>query len=97
MLSLAKDMTQQDPAKRPTIEEVIKRFNDIMARLSGFRLRSRIVPKSDIKFPPAYLVKEFIHLFRTASYIFRSLPALPPSRTYVATCSSRTWFSTFSL
>lgn len=79
MRSLANDMIQEDPAKRPSIDEVIKRFNDIMARLSWFRLRSRIVPKSDIKFPPVYLVKEIIHVFRTASYILRSLPALPPS------------------
>lgn len=79
MRSLVNDMTQEDPAKRPKIDEVVKRFNDIMVRLSWFRLRSRIVPRSDIRFPPVYLIKEFIHAFRTVRYILRSLPALPPS------------------
>lgn len=80
MRALANDMTQEDPSKRPKIDEVVDRFNQIMKRLSWFRLRSRIVPRSDLYFPPTYVVKEIIHVFRTAGYILRGLPALPPQR-----------------
>ncbi|KAF5366792.1 hypothetical protein D9758_006479 [Tetrapyrgos nigripes] len=41
---LVTDMTQDDPAKRPDIDEVVKRFDEIVHRLGYFKLRSQFWP-----------------------------------------------------
>ncbi|KAJ7902377.1 kinase-like domain-containing protein, partial [Mycena leptocephala] len=41
MHSLVADMVNEDPAKRPSMDEVVRRFSDTKARLSEWTLRSR--------------------------------------------------------
>jgi hypothetical protein len=40
-------MFQDDPAKRPTIDEVVSHFDDIQHGLSSWKLRSRVIKISD--------------------------------------------------
>ncbi|KAJ7148994.1 hypothetical protein C8R43DRAFT_925245, partial [Mycena crocata] len=47
MKALADDMTAEDPAKRPTMDEVVERFAVIRNGLSSWKLRSRVVKASD--------------------------------------------------
>jgi hypothetical protein len=47
MISLVDAMTDEDPEKRPVIEDVISRFSRIRNSLSGFKLRSPITFKQD--------------------------------------------------
>ncbi|KAH7903355.1 hypothetical protein BJ138DRAFT_1168237 [Hygrophoropsis aurantiaca] len=44
---LVADMVQDDPNKRPTIDEVVSRFDTICKGLSSWKLRSRVVPKGE--------------------------------------------------
>ncbi|KAJ6496860.1 hypothetical protein DFH09DRAFT_945771 [Mycena vulgaris] len=44
MRPLVSDMVQDDPAKRPTIDEVVARFDEIRAGLSSWKLRSDSPP-----------------------------------------------------
>ncbi|KAJ7748427.1 hypothetical protein B0H16DRAFT_1553380 [Mycena metata] len=48
MRPLVSDMVQSDPAKRPTIDEVVSRFQEIHSRLSWWKLRSRVVKKTEV-------------------------------------------------
>ncbi|KZV77314.1 hypothetical protein PENSPDRAFT_621715 [Peniophora sp. CONT] len=48
MRPLLSSMTQEDPSKRPKIEEVVQRFGELRASLSKKTLRSRIVDKRTI-------------------------------------------------
>ena len=43
MRPLLLDMTQEDPSKRPKVNEVIQRFPEVRASLSESQLRSRVV------------------------------------------------------
>ena len=73
MRPLVEDMVQDDPKKRPTMDEVVERFDKIRASLSWWILRKRLVPLED-EFPILATIR---HLFRTAidTLAFRS--ALP--------------------
>ena len=42
MVPLVNDMVQDDPTKRPTIDEVVKRFEEIRRSLPWWKLRSRL-------------------------------------------------------
>ncbi|TFK74330.1 hypothetical protein BDN72DRAFT_81540 [Pluteus cervinus] len=42
---LINDMVQNDPAKRPTMDEVVKRFEEICKEHSSWKLRSRPAPR----------------------------------------------------
>ncbi|KAH7904082.1 hypothetical protein BJ138DRAFT_1073715 [Hygrophoropsis aurantiaca] len=44
---LMADMVQDDPSKRPTIDEVVSRFDITCKGLSNWKLRSRVVPKGE--------------------------------------------------
>ncbi|KAJ7141188.1 kinase-like domain-containing protein [Mycena epipterygia] len=72
MRSLVNDMVAQDPAQRPTMDEVVVRFAAIRSSLSWWKLRSRIAKQSD--FP---LFRSFNHWFRRIGYILRRTPAIP--------------------
>ena len=73
MRSLVDDMVQDDPAKRPTMDEVVQRFDKIRASLSWWTLRRRLVPLDE----DSPVLATIRHLFRTAidTLAFRS--ALP--------------------
>jgi hypothetical protein len=45
MKSLVADMVKDDPKQRPTMNEVVTRFDDITKRLSSWQLRSRLKKK----------------------------------------------------
>jgi hypothetical protein len=47
MRGLIDAMTDENPAKRPTIEEVIEKFDDIRSSLSTVKLRSPIISKKE--------------------------------------------------
>ncbi|TFK47138.1 hypothetical protein OE88DRAFT_1714631 [Heliocybe sulcata] len=44
---LIADMVQDDPGKRPAIDEVIARFEQIVKHLSSWKLRSRVIHRDD--------------------------------------------------
>ncbi|VDC04962.1 unnamed protein product [Peniophora sp. CBMAI 1063] len=45
MQPLVSDMMQDDPSKRPTIDEVVQRFEELRSTLSVDKLRSRVVDR----------------------------------------------------
>ncbi|KAI0368266.1 hypothetical protein BV20DRAFT_1022672 [Pilatotrama ljubarskyi] len=75
MQSLVADMVQDDPAKRPTINEVIERFDKICASLGAWKLRSRVVHKKDSSIVGFF--RTIRHVYRTANYILTRKPAIP--------------------
>ncbi len=75
MQPLVSDMVQDDPEKRPTIDEVVGRFDILMGSLSTWRLRSRLPMRGE-----HWLMRSFraiAHVFRTIYYILTLRPALP--------------------
>ncbi|KAJ6603309.1 hypothetical protein DFH09DRAFT_1354580 [Mycena vulgaris] len=74
MRPLVSDMVQDDPAKRPTIDEVVARFDEIRAGLSSWKLRSRVVKKSDFRFNIPRILS---HWVRRVGYIVMRVPAIP--------------------
>lgn len=75
MEPLISDMIQDDPVKRPKMDEVVHRYGVIRDALSTRKLRSRIVWRDEWLF--GRLFRNFIHLFRTAKYILMRQPAIP--------------------
>ncbi|KAJ7159109.1 hypothetical protein C8R43DRAFT_1086966 [Mycena crocata] len=65
---LVNDMTAEDPASRPTIDEVVERFAEIRKDLSSWKLRSHF------PFPLHRIVK---HWYLRVGYILRRVPAIP--------------------
>ena len=47
MWPLVNDMVQDDPGKRPTMDDVVERFEKIRRSLHWWTLRSRLVYRSD--------------------------------------------------
>ncbi|TFK74315.1 hypothetical protein BDN72DRAFT_833667 [Pluteus cervinus] len=72
---LIKDMVQKDPEKRPTIDEVMTRFEAICKKLSDQKLRSRPIPRKGriIKGIRNHLE----HRKRMKEYIEQGIPAIP--------------------
>ncbi|KAL1746522.1 kinase-like domain-containing protein [Schizophyllum fasciatum] len=75
MAPLVADMVQNDPAKRPTMDEVVERFNKILGSLSTWKLRSRLRKEGDCAPHSAYL--SIVHWRRRLGFILRGIPALP--------------------
>ncbi|TFY51207.1 hypothetical protein EVJ58_g10687 [Rhodofomes roseus] len=72
---LVSDMVQDDPEKRPSIEEVASRSEKLFSQLSSWKLRSRVMRREDIVLVRTVLA--MIHVFRTARYLVKRLPAIP--------------------
>ena len=72
---LINDMTQVDPTKRLTIDEAVKRFEDIRRSLGTWKLRSRIAEQNETFTQRAS--RSFIHWQRQLSYIIRRIPPVP--------------------
>lgn len=75
MVPLLQDMCQDDPAKRPTMDEVVLRFTEIMKGLSSWKLRTRLADMHE-----RYLE----HFFHSSAHwagqigrIARRIPAVP--------------------
>ncbi len=57
---LIAQMVQDAPDKRPTMDEVVSEFREIVAKLSGYKLRERLVERKDSRF--MNLLKDIHHL-----------------------------------
>ena len=75
MNPLIDNMTDADPSKRPTMDKVVERFEDIRHSLSWWKLRSRLSYRSD--FAITRYLSAPVHLFRMAVHIARSHSAIP--------------------
>lgn len=75
MKNLIDDMTNQRPADRPRIEEVIQRFTDIRKSLSNIKLRSALTSQSMPRIICA--AQEARQHVRTIRYIFLRKAAIP--------------------
>jgi len=79
MEPLIADMTQDNPSKRPNINEVITRFETIRKGLTPLKLRSRVVDKQEGML--GNTVQTVLHWVRQLGYVARRLPATPPPPT----------------
>lgn len=75
MRPLVTDMTQADPSKRPTIDEVVERFETIRKGLSSWKLRSRVVKSKDSYFMGFF--RGTRHWRRRIVFIVKRVPPLP--------------------
>ncbi|KAI0796158.1 kinase-like domain-containing protein [Abortiporus biennis] len=74
---LVEDMVQDEPSKRPTMEEVNKRFMEIYHNFPKSKLRSRLVGQRESK-DPLLVVKRYIHHYvRTLIHILLRRNPLP--------------------
>ncbi|KAL0570540.1 hypothetical protein V5O48_011423 [Marasmius crinis-equi] len=72
---LISDMTQDDPTKRPNMDEVVSRFNEIVKKLGEFKLRSRIaVAAPDALTSPRSAP---VHWVRQLFNFITRVPAIP--------------------
>jgi hypothetical protein len=75
MEELVGAMTAIEPAKRPTIEEVVEKFSYIRNSLSEFKLRSLIASRKDPALITTY--RYTCQAIRTLEYIILQKPAIP--------------------
>ncbi|KAF8874869.1 hypothetical protein CPB84DRAFT_1736865 [Gymnopilus junonius] len=69
------EMVQEDPTKRPTMDEVVRRFDDLVQGLSFFKLRSRVPQRKDnIFIALEHCIPHWLRKFRS---IIRRTPAMP--------------------
>jgi hypothetical protein len=87
---LIMDMTQDEPPKRPSIDEVAARFDAIYRSLNFTLLRSRIILRKEDE--GATFFYNFMHLFRRMRYAFMRLPPVP--REGMARCLTSSWRDT---
>ena len=78
MQPLIADMVQEDPTKRPKMDEVVARFAEIRNKLSTWKLRSQIVRNTEIWLVTAW--RSVAHWYRTIGYVIaRKAPIPEPS------------------
>ncbi|KAN0139105.1 hypothetical protein V8E53_003107 [Lactarius tabidus] len=75
MEPLVTDMVQEDPGKRPNMDEVVSRFSVIKKKLSTWKLRSRIARKDEIWLVAAW--RSVGHWYRTMGYVITNKAAIP--------------------
>lgn len=75
MSSLVEDMVQDDPKKRPTMDEVVDRFDALRNSLSWFTLRSRLVYGEESV--PGKVLMSTTHAIQTCFHIVAGRNALP--------------------
>ena len=75
MNGLVDAMTNEDPGKRPMIEEVISRFSRIRDSLSRFKLRSLMIAKKDPSLITAFRYTR--QIVRTAKYLLTQKASVP--------------------
>jgi serine/threonine protein kinase len=76
MAPLVTDMVQDEPSKRPTIDEVVTRFEEIRKGLSSWKLRSRVSKEKDNVIATA-LTRVVPHWARRVGFIAKRVPAIP--------------------
>ncbi|KAE9383704.1 hypothetical protein BT96DRAFT_723002 [Gymnopus androsaceus JB14] len=72
---LISDMTHDDPTKRPTMKQVVSRFEEIRKGLSWWKLRSRVSNKRTLLI--FHLLYSPIHWTIQLFRIIRRIPAIP--------------------
>ena len=75
MEPLIADMVQTDPGKRPNMDEVVSRFSTIKAKLSTWKLRSRIASRHEIW--PVAVWRSVSHWYKAVGYIVGHKAAIP--------------------
>ncbi|KAI0048540.1 hypothetical protein FA95DRAFT_1033844 [Auriscalpium vulgare] len=75
IVPLVGDMVLEDPDKRPTIDEVVFRFQGIRTSLSSWKMRSRIVGRGEISVVRAWRACGWS--YRTLRYVLTRKPAIP--------------------
>lgn len=75
MATLVQDMVQDDPSKRPTIDEAVVRFKGIRQQLSTNQLRARLVDRGEGFF--ASLHRGILHFGQRLVDTFNRIPAIP--------------------
>ncbi|KAF8966911.1 hypothetical protein BDZ97DRAFT_1611430, partial [Flammula alnicola] len=75
MKPLIDDMVQDDPAKRPTIDECVVRLDEIVRSQSAWTLRAQVWHITDNPFGSLY--RFFPHWLRRICYIVRRIPPIP--------------------
>jgi len=79
MKPLVEDMVQDEPTQRPTINEVVERFNEIQHSLQWWKLRSRLVETKEAKNLGVVtrVGRTLHHVIRTVGHILTGRSALP--------------------
>ncbi|KAJ8509195.1 hypothetical protein ONZ45_g8608 [Pleurotus djamor] len=75
IVPLVTDMTQTDPAQRPTMDEVVQRFDVICQELSTWKLRSRVVKTKDSAI--ASVFRSIGHWNRRIRFMVQGVPPIP--------------------
>jgi hypothetical protein len=75
MQPLVDDMVQDDPTRRPKMDEVVSRFLEIKNKLSTRKLRSRLVRRNEIW--PVAAWRTVGHWYRTIGYVLGRKAAIP--------------------
>jgi len=75
MNGLIADMVQEDPTKRPTMDEVVSRISEIKKKLGTWKSRSRMARKKE--FWPLKVWRIVGHWYRTIGYVLGRKPAIP--------------------
>ncbi|KAF8838515.1 hypothetical protein BDN67DRAFT_971432 [Paxillus ammoniavirescens] len=78
MQPLVADMIQADPSKRPTMDEVVARFDTICRSLSSWKLRSRVVDEDEDEFE--WFTRTISHWTRRIGFVVRGVPAVRAPR-----------------
>lgn len=68
-------MVANDPAARPTMDRVVKHFEELLSTRSTWKLRARPIRRSDsgaINF-----AKGVWHAYRTTTFVVRGMKPLP--------------------
>ena len=69
-------MVQDDPSKRPNMDEVVASFKETLSKLSSRQLRARLVDRQDSTIVNFF--KDLHHVsFRTVPFLLTRRPALP--------------------
>ena len=74
MDALVADMVQDDPVKRPTMDDVADRFHSIYKKLDAKKLRSRLVSREEKS--DEILVNIVSHWYRRFKYWIQGHPAV---------------------
>lgn len=75
MKALVADMVQDDPIQRPTIDQVVDRFEAIRKELGDSKLRSRVHERDESAVDTLRLAP--LHLYRRVKFTTQRVPAIP--------------------
>ncbi|KAH8091415.1 kinase-like domain-containing protein [Cristinia sonorae] len=72
---LVDDMVQADPTKRPTIDQVVERFDALLLSVSSWRMRDRILYSRPTKL--GHLLHGLPHVVRSLKHVIMRRKAMP--------------------